>query len=85
MKFCPNCGKENSDEAVFCMQCGTIFSRANEPVIQDKPSVGLCILAVFIPLFGLIYWPVEHNRTPNKARACGIAAIVSIAFSLLFL
>lgn len=66
MKFCPYCGTESSDDAIFCNHCGNPLS-ADKQEDPDKPSVGLCLLAVFIPLFGLIYWPVEHNATPKKS------------------
>ena len=33
MKFCPECGAENFDEAKFCSECG-----ADMPMIQDKPQ-----------------------------------------------
>lgn len=26
MKYCKNCGKENSDDAKFCVQCGSSFN-----------------------------------------------------------
>ena len=44
---------------------------------EDNVSVGLCVLSVLIPLFGIIYWPVNHKKSPKKAQACGVAAIVS--------
>lgn len=86
MKFCTHCGKEIMDEAVICPGCGcstTAESPVTQPATQyredDTVSVGLCILAALIPLFGFIYWPVKHRSTPKKAKACGITAIVSWA------
>ncbi len=34
-------------------------------------------------LVGIIYWPVKHDQTPIKARACGICAIVSFVLGLI--
>ena len=89
MKFCTKCGKEIMDEAVICPNCGCATESAsgvnsgNDS--EDQASVALCILSVLIPLFGIIYWPINHKKTPKKALACGIAAIVSwaIYFSIL--
>jgi hypothetical protein len=39
--FCPNCGKQNSDGAVFCAGCGTRVSAAAAPMrstIQQGPA-----------------------------------------------
>ncbi|MBE6689795.1 MAG: zinc ribbon domain-containing protein [Ruminococcaceae bacterium] len=73
MKNCTQCGKELVDDAVVCTNCGCSTSVMKE----DKVSIGLCILSFFIPLFGIIYWPLMRKETPKKARACGITAIVS--------
>ena len=88
MKFCTHCGKEIMDEAVICPGCGC-STVATPPVTQpttqyhedDTVSVGLCILAALIPLFGFIYWPVKHRSAPKKARACGITAIIAWVIS----
>ena len=86
--FCNKCGKEIADDAVVCIHCGrSVENRAVEASAEeDKASVGLCILSVFIPLFGIIYWPLKHKETPKKAKACGIAAIISwgVSFVLSF-
>ena len=87
--FCNKCGKEIPDDAVVCIHCGrSVENRAVQaPVEEDKASVGLCVLSVFIPLFGIIYWPLKHKETPKKAKACGIAALISwgVSFLLSFL
>lgn len=74
MKFCSKCGNELMDEAIICPRCGCA---ASQGATNDKVSIGLCILAFLIPLFGIIYWPVMHKKTPKKAQACGITGIVS--------
>jgi len=84
--FCPKCGKEISDLAVICVNCGTAIEQESVTTtavanVEDKPSIGLCILAFLIPLFGFIYWPVKHKETPKKAKACGIVAIIGWAIS----
>ena len=92
MKFCAHCGRELTDDTVFCPGCGnpTAETPAYQPAPQyqsapqyqnDTVNVGLCILAALIPLFGIIYWPVKARVTPKRARACGITAIISWAVS----
>ena len=82
MKFCSKCGKEVLDEAVVCPNCGcAVPTRSFAP--QDEVSVGLVILSVIIPLFGIIYWLVKREETPKKAKACGIAGIISLVVSLI--
>ena len=34
MVYCPNCGKENVDEARFCIYCGAEIKRIKEKQIQ---------------------------------------------------
>ncbi|MBE6595147.1 MAG: zinc ribbon domain-containing protein [Ruminococcaceae bacterium] len=85
MKFCSNCGKEITDEAVVCPHCG---SATTAPLTvtenRDEISVGLCVLAALIPLFGIIYWATAGRATPRRAKACGITAIISWAVSFVF-
>lgn len=64
---------------------GSIQQVNNTPMQEpdDSVSAGLVILSVFIPLFGIIYWPVKAKTRPKCARACGIASL--IAWGLAFL
>ena len=84
MKYCQSCGAEVNENAAVCVKCGCSIQQ--EKKIDDSVSVGLVILAVLIPLFGIIYWPVKAKDRPNCARACGIASIISwiLGFLLLF-
>ena len=79
MKFCQQCGKELMDQSVVCPECGC----AVQPEKDQSVSVGLVILSVLLPLFGLIYWAVKAKVRPKCAKVCGIAAIISWALSFL--
>ena len=82
MKFCQHCGKEIMNEAVICPGCGCSVQSTNnthQPEVDETVSAGLVLLAVLIPLFGFIYWPVKAKTRPKCAQACGIAAIISWA------
>lgn len=80
MKYCANCGAELNENAVVCVKCGA----AVQKLAEDKVSVGLVILSIFIPLFGIIYWPVKAKETPKRAKACGIAALITWGVCILF-
>lgn len=86
MKYCTKCGREMADEAAFCSNCGSAIKTEESPATstttttvntEDKVNIGLCVLSFFIPLFGIIYWPLKHKEAPKEAKACGITAIVS--------
>ena len=85
MKYCSKCGKELVDEAIICTGCGCAVVAPESNPIEDKVSVGLCVLSAVIPLFGIIYWPVKHKTTPKKAQACGITGIIAWAISFAIL
>ncbi len=88
MKYCQHCGAEVNDNAVVCVKCGCSIQPANNAQatqVDNTVSVGLVILAVLVPLFGIIYWPVKAKERPKCARACGIAGIISWAVYFLFL
>ncbi len=80
MKFCQHCGKQLVDEAVVCIECGCFVQStpvAQQTGVDNSVSAGLVILAVLIPLFGIIYWGVQAKTRPKCAKACGVAAIIS--------
>lgn len=58
---------------------------SNAPMeeVDDSVSVGLVILSIFIPLFGLIYWLVKAKTRPRCARICAIASLVSWGVAVL--
>ena len=99
MKICSKCGNGISDTSDFCPSCGFMIEdpigdeRPEEDeeyeeygeYEYDEISVGLCILAVLIPLFGFIYWAVKHPEAPRRARACGISALIAFGFNLIVL
>ena len=87
MKYCSRCGKELVDEAVICTACGcacdpSMNAAFGNAAKEDKVSVGLCILAFFIPLFGLIYWAIKREETPKRANAIGLCALISWGINL---
>ena len=87
MKYCSQCGQALRDDAIFCSNCGYAAATTGMPqhVSDDHVSVGLCVLSVLIPLVGFIYWGIERKKRPNRAKACGIAGLVSwlVCFLLL--
>ena len=88
MKFCQHCGKQLLDEAIVCTGCGCSVQAKNNTQVAEvdmSVSAGLVILAVLIPLFGIIYWPVKAKIRPKCAQACGIAAIISWVVSFIFI
>ncbi len=83
--FCSNCGTQVHDDAVVCINCGCAIQEPatnNRKIVEDKANVGLCVLSVFIPLFGIIYWALQYKETPKMARACGITALISWGVSI---
>lgn len=88
MKYCQNCGAEVNENAVACIKCGCSIQpehESNKNKVDDSVDIGLVILSAFIPLFGIIYWPVKAKERPNCARTCGITAIIAmIIWSIFF-
>lgn len=49
----------------------------------DSRSFGFALLSFFFPIVGLILWIVWRQETPQKAKSCGIGAIVGTAVNIL--
>lgn len=80
MKYCQYCGKEIMNEAVICPGCGCPVQNSNDSqkaMVDETVSPRLVALAVLIPLFGIIYWPVMAKSRPKCALICGITSIVA--------
>ena len=69
MNRCPDCNKKLRRDPNSCPRCGW----KNK---EDRISLGLCLISLLIPLFGIIYWIAEAHETPRRARACGFTAIL---------
>lgn len=50
--------------------------------MEDKPSIGLCILSFFIPLVGIILFFVQKAEKPISAKRYLIVAVVAIVISI---
>jgi hypothetical protein len=76
--YCTKCGGTVHKKSIFCPFCGC-FSVGKKTLKNpnDKISLGLCLVAFLMPLFGLIYWPLKHKELPEKAQAVGIMAVIS--------
>lgn len=67
VKFCPNCGKELSDDSKFCIECGYDFSKSNtskanfvSKKIQDNDSIFMngkifLVLIVIVLIVGAVF------------------------------
>ncbi|MCL2475370.1 MAG: zinc-ribbon domain-containing protein [Chloroflexi bacterium] len=58
--FCPRCGSQNSDSAVFCAYCGTRIDgndRKEQPIIQESvqkpPGYGVAVASLVFGVIGL--------------------------------
>lgn len=75
---CPKCNFQFRTGDLVCTNCGEILSNADVHKLNDKQSIGLCILAFFFPIVGIIMYFVMKNDKPIKAKGIGIATLASI-------
>ncbi|MBR4628513.1 MAG: hypothetical protein IKO47_12630 [Ruminococcus sp.] len=65
MAFCSKCGKEMEEGSFVCPYCG------ND---EDKVNVGLMILAVLIPIAGIIMGIVNLSKGKKKSGTAYLVA-----------
>lgn len=80
--FCTNCGKEISDQAVVCINCGVATKNAAVQT-DDKPILGF-ILSFLFPIVGLIISIFEYKKT-KEYGGDGSLAKAGIIISSIFL
>jgi len=78
--FCPNCGRELSDGAAYCLGCG-IDVRKHLKKTEGKVSALWWWLGFFLPLAGFLVWIFCNDSEPKKAKKAGIGAIVGTVLS----
>lgn len=83
MMYCPNCGAQISKDAYVCPKCGVLTNNKAANNVVDKSSVGLNILSFFIPIVGLILYFTMKAKTPIKAKAIGISALIGFILNLI--
>ena len=73
MKYCSHCGQPVDDNAVVCVKCGCAV---NAPANDDAPSAGMAVLGFFIPLVGFIFYLIDKETHPLKAKSAGKGALI---------
>lgn len=74
---CKECGKELSDKADICPNCGIKNN------INQGTTIGLKIICFIIPIIGFIIFAVNILNKPKYAKQCLISSILSIIIILL--
>jgi hypothetical protein len=84
MAFCNNCGREISDHASTCPECGHPQKSAG-PVRSsavDTGGFGWGLLGFCIPIVGIILYFVWKLERPNTAKVLLQGALISIGLSI---
>lgn len=85
--FCQKCGKEISDDATYCIHCGCAVENVKTRVTPapakytEQVSAWLIVLALFIPIAGIIVGAVRYSEHPDTSKTyiwCGIDSIIFI-------
>ena len=76
-KFCPNCGEENEDAAVFCRSCGHDLKDVDQRIRTDKRAKtssnalnfkSLAALVVIVAIVGLMAFSFIGNSNSNDSQ-----------------
>ena len=78
--FCPRCGAQIADEAIFCSQCGFAVPTAGEPTAGEPSAAALVVSAVPADYAGAqvpnvtYVQPAAYAQPPAYAQPIGQAA-----------
>ena len=69
--YCENCGNEVMENAVVCPKC-------NEKIFNDSPAPKMCLLAVLIPIAGIIFGFINLKSKPQAAKVYIFVSIAAV-------
>ena len=62
-KICPECGREQKDNAKFCSKCGTPFDKiGNNHKPKNKKKLGLAILIIVIVIAAVAVYAISCDK-----------------------
>ena len=81
--YCNHCGKEISDETVFCSNCGASVKGLSQQLPDTPPkgngmAVAGFVCSFFVPILGWIFGGIGLSRAQKrngKGKGFSIAAI----------
>jgi uncharacterized membrane protein YvbJ len=84
--FCPHCGNQVIDSAVICPKCGSALSSRQITPEEDKAGAGWIILAIFLPVVGLILGIIwgQHHESKGKGKTMLTVSIIFFVLQTLF-
>lgn len=77
---CKECGKEISENAISCPNCGAKSKNNNE-----EASTGLKVICFLIPLIGIIIFAINITTKPKYAKQCLLASLLPTIIALIIL
>ena len=90
--YCSKCGTQNLADAHFCKNCGASLSSSSNQYFpnqeyekkEESLNPAYIILAILIPLIGIIQYFMWKKDQPKKANSVILWAIVGIVINLIF-
>ena len=79
--YCYKCGKELSDDAKKCVECGAAVQ--NGIPKRDKPSAAFTALSLLMPYLGFILYLIYEDKKPLRARSIKIGIISAVVIYIL--
>ena len=77
--FCENCGKNISDNAISCPQCG--WQTSNN---DDTGNFGWLCLGFCIPIVGIVLWAIWRKEKPKNAKKAIIGFLMNVGLNVIF-
>lgn len=85
-KFCPNCGepvRPENQTSTYTTMDDYASNQSTYYQVEDKASIGYCIISFLFPFMGVIFYFMQRRMTPHKAKACLYTGLISFALNVL--
>lgn len=79
--YCKHCGKEISDLAAICVNCGAKTTPPTQST-EDHGGAGWWWLGFLVPLAGLLIWIFCQNTQPQRSKSAGTGALIGFCVSI---